>query len=535
MHRNVTIRQFNVHFDPRLPDQESLLIQLCEHLFRSGFVFHDSTETELEAGNSVIRDFFAQEAEILCELVPRNRFNSFNDYLNNFGWSAEMLQKKLCLRILKAFGQLAKGKHHHFNIRYNIAQALRKPEKHALYDLLLYIETYHSLILAKQQTVSEDVAEEPDFSTTKYKLEDLMQLRSQLQERLEGRELVKGFMKHIAKTRGVSPESLLPREKTQELQSTPIIFIRPSKQSSSAVKAPAVILPDINQNPEKIVEDDEPEITYVTDEQGQQNEFILEPVFEQFAEASSAEIAEENIAEEVPEDNLRELNSSVIPSAEDDKETDDEAEETDDEAEETEDEGDKETEDEAEETEDEGDKETDDEGDKETDDEGDKETEDEGDKETEEISASAIFDDNSTVQAPQASLSSADLLNDLDDAADEEFIEDDEDGLLQDDTEDDDVVFGSKRITNASLEKFVRQYADSTLKFLLRRTLDGRPLPGEIEEVYAGWEKRGLSRKRLKNYVLKLMEWSEIPDMPILDLLKTLRDRVYEVSNKNKS
>ncbi len=497
MHRNVTIRQFNVHFDPRLPDQESLLIQLCEHLFRSGFVFHDSTETELEAGNSVIRDFFAQEAEILCELVPRNRFNSFNDYLNNFGWSAEMLQKKLCLRILKAFGQLAKGKHHHFNIRYNIAQALRKPEKHALYDLLLYIETYHSLILAKQQTVSEDVAEEPDFSTTKYKLEDLMQLRSQLQERLEGRELVKGFMKHIAKTRGVSPESLLPREKTQELQSTPIIFIRPSKQSSSAVKAPAVILPDINQNPEKIVEDDEPEITYVTDEQGQQNEFILEPVFEQFAEASSAEIAEENIAEEVPEDNLRELNSSVIPSAEDDKETDDEAEETED--------------------------------------EGDKETEDEGDKETEEISASAIFDDNSTVQAPQASLSSADLLNDLDDAADEEFIEDDEDGLLQDDTEDDDVVFGSKRITNASLEKFVRQYADSTLKFLLRRTLDGRPLPGEIEEVYAGWEKRGLSRKRLKNYVLKLMEWSEIPDMPILDLLKTLRDRVYEVSNKNKS
>jgi hypothetical protein len=28
------------------------------------------------------------------------------------------------------------------------------------------------------------------------------------------------------------------------------------------------------------------------------------------------------------------------------------------------------------------------------------------------------------------------------------------------------------------------------------------------------------------------MEWSEIPDMPILDLLQTLRDRVYEVSQK---
>ena len=94
-------------------------------------------------------------------------------------------------------------------------------------------------------------------------------------------------------------------------------------------------------------------------------------------------------------------------------------------------------------------------------------------------------------------------------------------------------MFGSKRITQSSLEKFVRQYSDSTLKFLLRRTLDGRPLTREIEEVYAGWEKRGLSRGRLKKYVLKLMEWSEIPDMPILDLLQIIRDRVYEVSQKN--
>jgi len=94
-------------------------------------------------------------------------------------------------------------------------------------------------------------------------------------------------------------------------------------------------------------------------------------------------------------------------------------------------------------------------------------------------------------------------------------------------------VFGSKKITQASMEKFVRQYSDSTLKFLLRRTLDGRPLPGEIEEVYASWEKRGLSRIRLKKYVLTLMEWSEIPDMAILDLLQIIRERVYEVSQKN--
>ena len=266
MHRNANIREYIGNFDPRLPDQESLLIQLCEHLFRSGFVFHDSTETEIQSGASVIRDFFAQEAEMLRQLVPRKRFNSFYDYLNNFGWSAEMLQKKLCLRILKAFDRLAKGKHHHFNIRYNIAQALRKPEKNALYDLLLYIETYYSLILAKQQTASEDTEVEADFSTMKYKLEDLMQLRSQLQVRLEGRELVKGFLKHIAKTRGVSPESLLPREQKQDRQYPPIIFIRPSKQTSTRGKAPQAILPNNKQTQENTIEDDEPEITSAGDE-----------------------------------------------------------------------------------------------------------------------------------------------------------------------------------------------------------------------------------------------------------------------------
>jgi len=475
MHRNVTIREYSGKFDLRLPDQEALLIQLCEHLFRSGFVFHDSTEAEIKSGESVLRDFFAQEAEFLRELVPRKRFNGFNDYLNNFGWSVEILQKKLCLRILKAFDQLAKGKHHNFNIRYNIAQALRQPENHALYDLLLYIETYYSLILAKQQTKPEDALEKPEFSTTKYKLEDLMQLRSQFQERLEGRELVKGFLKHIAKARGVSPESLVPRGKKQERQDPPIIFIRTSQQIPSDGKVPEAILHDISQTQGNTPEDDEPEINSANaDEQEQQMEIFLEPDLEQFEDTASAEIADGNpLAAEVPEDNLRELNSPVIPVEED----------------------------------------------------ADVE-------EAEDLSVSTNIGDNLEAQAPQPSLSSADLLSDLDEATDEEFIEDDEDGMMQVDTEDDDVVFGSKKITHASLEKFVRQYADSTLKFLLRRTLDGRPLPGEIEAVYAGWEKRGLSRNRLKKYVLKLMEWSEIPDIPILDLLQTLRDRIYEVSNK---
>ena len=84
MHRNATHREFNVHFDSLLPDQESLLIQLCDHLFRSGFVFEDASETEIEAGGWVIRDFFDQEADELRVLVSRDRFVNFSEYVKKF-------------------------------------------------------------------------------------------------------------------------------------------------------------------------------------------------------------------------------------------------------------------------------------------------------------------------------------------------------------------------------------------------------------------------------------------------------------------
>ena len=94
MHRNATLREFNEHFDSLLPDQESLLIQLCDHLFRSGFVFEDASETEIEEGGWVIRDFFDQEADVLRVLVPRDRFVNFSEYVKKFDWPAELLQKK---------------------------------------------------------------------------------------------------------------------------------------------------------------------------------------------------------------------------------------------------------------------------------------------------------------------------------------------------------------------------------------------------------------------------------------------------------
>ena len=106
--------------------------------------------------------------------------------------------------------------------------------------------------------------------------------------------------------------------------------------------------------------------------------------------------------------------------------------------------------------------------------------------------------------------------------------------LILVDSDETDVVFGGEKISKAALEKFIRQYPDSTLRFLLRRSLDGRPLSAEIEAIYYSWEKRGLSRGRLKKYMLKLMEWPEVPDLPILDLLQSLKDRIYEDSSKSR-
>ena len=440
MHRNAAFREYSEHFDSLLPDQDSLLIQLCEHLFNSGFVFVDASENELEAGGWVIRDFFDQEAEVLSTLVTRESYGGFIDYVKQFNWPAEVLQKKLSQRIQKSFDQLAKGKHHHFNIRYNISYGLREQEKHPLYDFLLYIETYYSLVLGGETLEQEDQEEGPDFSKTNFKIEDVKQLRSQVRERLEGRELVKGFLKHIAKKRGVSVESLNPVIK-QARKNSPIKFLRPSQLNPTAHKQTAPDVAEILIVEQKNDIVDKLDISSTLNEdQNELSEFPLEPDLVT------------GIAETI---------EVLIES-----------------------------------------------------------------KKTEE----GIFEEET--EADSSILTTSDLLLNFEE---DEEIEEDESGFIQVDSYETDVVFGGEKISKSALEKFIRQYPDSTLRFLLRRSLDGKPLSAEIEAIYYNWEKRGLSRGRLKKNMLKLMEWPEVPDLPILDLLQSLKDRIYEDSQKKET
>lgn len=468
MHRNANFREYSEHFDSLLPDQDSLLIQLCEHLFKSGFVFVDASENELEAGGWVIRDFFDQEAEVLRTLVPRERYVGFIDYVKQFNWPAEILQKKLSQRIQKSFDQLAKGKHHHFNIRYNISYGLREQEKHPLYDFLLHIETYYSLVLGGETLEQEDQEEEPDFSKTNFKIEDLKQLRSQVRERLEGRELVKGFLKHIAKKRGVSVESLNPVIK-QERKNSPIKFLRPSQLNPTAEKRTAPDVAEILIAEEKNDIVDKLDISStLTEDQNELSEFPLEPDLE----TDIAETAEVLIESKKAEEGIFEEETVASQTIED---------------------------------------------------------------ATVEVEEEELKEKNNyepETEADSSTVTTADLLLNFEEDEEDEEIEEDDSGLILVDSDETDVVFGGEKISKSALEKFIRQYPDSTLRFLLRRSLEGRPLSAEIEAIYYSWEKRGLSRGRLKKYLLKLMEWPEVPDLPILDLLQSLKDRIYEDSQK---
>ena len=121
----------------------------------------------------------------------------------------------------------------------------------------------------------------------------------------------------------------------------------------------------------------------------------------------------------------------------------------------------------------------------------------------------------------------------MDDEQDDDF--DFESGGLQGENADDsDVVFGEGRIEIKSMTKFVSNYPDSTIKFLLRKNLDGRPLPSGYDEIYQNWETRGLSRGKLRKYLFKVMEWQDFPDIPVIEVVKKIREKHFDMKEVKK-
>ena len=147
----------------------------------------------------------------------------------------------------------------------------------------------------------------------------------------------------------------------------------------------------------------------------------------------------------------------------------------------------------------------------------------------------AETEESTKSKSAKSGISAASLFDEIEveEEQDEEF--DFDTGGLQGVIDDDsDVVFGDGRIEQNSMTKFVSNYPDSTIKFLLRKSLDGRPLPAGYDEIYLNWENRGLSRGRLKKYLFKLMDWQDFPDIPVLDVVRKIRERHFELRAKNK-
>ncbi len=147
----------------------------------------------------------------------------------------------------------------------------------------------------------------------------------------------------------------------------------------------------------------------------------------------------------------------------------------------------------------------------------------------------AETEESTKSESAKSGISAASLFDEIEveEEQDEEF--DFDTGGLQEAIDDDsDVVFGDGRIEQNSMTKFVSNYPDSTIKFLLRKSLDGRPLPAGYDEIYLNWENRGLSRGRLKKYLFKLMDWQDFPDIPVLDVVRKIRERHFELRAKNK-
>ena len=97
--------------------------------------------------------------------------------------------------------------------------------------------------------------------------------------------------------------------------------------------------------------------------------------------------------------------------------------------------------------------------------------------------------------------------------------------------EDSDVIYGTGQITDEAHRSFILKSPDSAVKFLLRKELDGKTLKSTQDEIYEGWQSRGLSRGKLRKHFLKIMEWDSVPELEVSEIYEQVKDKVYEIKN----
>jgi len=96
-------------------------------------------------------------------------------------------------------------------------------------------------------------------------------------------------------------------------------------------------------------------------------------------------------------------------------------------------------------------------------------------------------------------------------------------------TGEDDVVYGTGRVTDDSIWDFVLAYPDSAVKFLYRKTLENKALSPTEEDIYRKWELRGMTRAKVRELVLDIMGWRRLPDDFPHNIWRDLRDQIFEM------
>jgi hypothetical protein len=100
------------------------------------------------------------------------------------------------------------------------------------------------------------------------------------------------------------------------------------------------------------------------------------------------------------------------------------------------------------------------------------------------------------------------------------------------DTGEDDVVYGTGRVTDDSLWDFILRHPDSAVKFLYRKTLDNKALSTAEEDIYRRWEQRGMTRSKIRALVLEIMSWKSLPEDFPHNIWRELRDQVFDLRNR---
>lgn len=100
------------------------------------------------------------------------------------------------------------------------------------------------------------------------------------------------------------------------------------------------------------------------------------------------------------------------------------------------------------------------------------------------------------------------------------------------DTGDEDVVYGNGRVTDDAVWDFIHSYPDSAVKFLYRKNLESKPLTPSEEDIYRKWEMRGMSRSKVRQFVLEIMGWKSLPDDFPHNIWRDLRDQIYELKER---